>query len=378
MFGLKLFSIVLVFLLSLGQLQQFKLFDLSIYFSDPLIVSFVLWHLWQQGSKQKIIATLKKKYQTQKEIFIPFFLLVGLGWLLAISAPQWWLGPLHLGRLVMYGLFVYFYAGCAARAHTLYTSTALLLAGWGLLQYFLLPDLRFIAIAGYDDHFYRLASTLLDPNFAGLIFTMTLSFYLSRRALFWPTIILLLLALWLTYSRAAYLAFGLNQLYLIYRGTNRRNLILLLLVFTFSLWWLPTQSGGAGVDLTRQASILARFDKDLAILQDIRPEQVFIGQGLLVPHQTLGFPNNWLVLVYQNLGLVGSLILGLLGLKCASQLNRQQIALTLVFLCFSLFNHSLTQQTSILLYLGLMFTDETRLRSSADSHSALCRQREIE
>ncbi len=380
MFGLKLFSIALVFLLSLGQLQQVQLWGLSIYFSDLLIVGFVCFELARKAQRQKIISVLRKKYQSHKKILTAAFLLVSLGWLLALATPQWWLGPLHLLRLGVYGMFVYLYAGRGAAApRQLYTATALLLAAWGLLQYLFLPDLRFIALAGYDDHFYRLTSTLLDPNFAGLIFALALSVYLSHRQLHWPKIALLLIALWLTYSRAAYLAFGLSQLYLIYRGTHRRQLILLLLAFISSLWWLPTQSGGAGVDLTRQASIWARFDKDWAILSDMQPAQMLLGQGLLIPHPHWGFPNSWPVLLLQNVGLLGGALV-LLSIwrarrrakrgQCPEvrrRLNHQQLALTLIFLSFSLFNHSLTQQTSILLYLGLLFTSETPPQSSSQS-----------
>ena len=39
----------------------------------------------------------------------------------------------------------------------------------GILQYLLYPNLRNLSYLGWDPHYYRLFSTFLDPNFAGLL-----------------------------------------------------------------------------------------------------------------------------------------------------------------------------------------------------------------
>lgn len=44
----------------------------------------------------------------------------------------------------------------------------------GLIQFVLYPDLRNLTYLGWDPHFYRVFSTLLDPNFTGIIMVLTL------------------------------------------------------------------------------------------------------------------------------------------------------------------------------------------------------------
>src|SRR3989304_8999963 len=53
------------------------------------------------------------------------------------------------------------------RKYLLFFSSAI--AVFGLAQYILIPDTRFLAVLNWDDHYYRLLSTLLDPNFTGII-----------------------------------------------------------------------------------------------------------------------------------------------------------------------------------------------------------------
>src|SRR3990170_4029419 len=55
---------------------------------------------------------------------------------------------------------------------------ALLLSGlaltvFGLAQYLLVPDLTQLKWLGWDDHFYRLVGTLLDPGFTGVMIILT-------------------------------------------------------------------------------------------------------------------------------------------------------------------------------------------------------------
>src|SRR3989344_966575 len=82
----------------------------------------------------------------------------------------------------------------------------------GFAQYFLYPDLRNLSYLGWDPHYYRLFSTLLDPNFVGIILVLTL-FLGLRRLEAARTIkngllfVCALVALILTYSRGSYLAF---------------------------------------------------------------------------------------------------------------------------------------------------------------------------
>ncbi|MFH1535918.1 MAG: O-antigen ligase family protein [Patescibacteria group bacterium] len=77
------------------------------------------------------------------------------------------------------------------------------LAVLGLIQLVFLPDMRFLTAWGWDPHYFRAASTFLDPNFLGAFLVLTLLLVKNFRFLFAAIFITLLL----TFSRGAYLAF---------------------------------------------------------------------------------------------------------------------------------------------------------------------------
>ena len=71
---------------------------------------------------------------------------------------------------------------------------------FSLGQYLLLPDLRLYKNLGFDDHYYRLAGTLLDPNFTGAIFASLSIFFILKKDYFLSLIGLISISL--TFSRA--------------------------------------------------------------------------------------------------------------------------------------------------------------------------------
>src|SRR3989344_2544258 len=81
----------------------------------------------------------------------------------------------------------------------------------GLLQFIFIPDLGFLAPAGWDYHYFRTVSTFLDPNFLGAYLTLTmLLIYQScnfKNRFHFIIFIITYLALLTTFSRGAYLAF---------------------------------------------------------------------------------------------------------------------------------------------------------------------------
>ena len=85
----------------------------------------------------------------------------------------------------------------------------------GLMQFFLYPDLRNLMYLGWDPHYYRLFSTLLDPNFVGIILVLTLilgcGLWKKKQKNFFLMIGQLIgfVSLLLTYSRSSYVSFAM-------------------------------------------------------------------------------------------------------------------------------------------------------------------------
>lgn len=133
----------------------------------------------------------------------------------------------------------------------------------GYVQYVLYPELRNLSYLGWDPHLYRLFSTLLDPNFVGILIVVTvfLGFYLWKTSHYKvvPFLeILNLVALYLTYSRSSYAAFIAGVLaYIIYY--KKWNAILFIAVFIIALVYIP-KPGGKTLLLRRMDSTVSRIE----------------------------------------------------------------------------------------------------------------------
>lgn len=217
-----LFCLVLIGFIG-GEVLRFDNGEgVAITFFDISVILFVgltlLVHIFQ---KKKIIISLFQKYAL-------WFVGIGLVSLL-----------LHIPQLTYYQLLVSFLYAIRFIVYTigiawsvelldvkfkklipyLLLGASTLLSLLGFTQYLLYPALRNLYYAGWDEHLYRIFSTFLDPNFMGLfyIFGLILGIYMLLekwkrsstlvKAGFSLVTFLNLIALFLTYSRGAYLAF---------------------------------------------------------------------------------------------------------------------------------------------------------------------------
>ncbi len=136
----------------------------------------------------------------------------------------------------------------------------------GLLQYVFFPSLRPLEYLGWDPHYFRLFSTLLDPNFAGimLVLSIFLGIYLFTRFGHSKLIVcclgILLIALYLTYSRSSYLAFSAGFIFLAVRSVKwKARGVAAVLLFLLAVVLLPTP-GGKTLRLDRMASTISRLE----------------------------------------------------------------------------------------------------------------------
>lgn len=139
----------------------------------------------------------------------------------------------------------------------------ILLAVIGWLQYILYPDLRNLYYLGWDPHYKRIFSTFLDPNFLGLILTLTILMFLSDTKLL-PlkrTLILIFLGVTLafTYSRSSFLALLSALLFFSLSKKNMHIIGIGALLLLLSIILLP-RPGGEGVKLERVFSITERIE----------------------------------------------------------------------------------------------------------------------
>src|SRR3989344_4084149 len=111
-------------------------------------------------------------------------------------------GYLSLSFLIRLGVEDKQFSSSSILNALLLVAAIVALIGW--IQYFLNPDLRPMKVLGWDDHYFRVTSTLLDPGFAGIVLVMDLVIALQKRHL--PLMLGFFMTILFTYSRASYLA----------------------------------------------------------------------------------------------------------------------------------------------------------------------------
>lgn len=116
-----------------------------------------------------------------------------------------------------------------------------MLSLFGLMQYFLYPDLSNLLYLGWDPHYLRLFSTLFDPNFTGIILVLTFfhliflkseKFFRGKSLLFILLFIILSASIYLTRSRSTYLALfsGILILLLTFKKFEKKLVIILFMI----------------------------------------------------------------------------------------------------------------------------------------------------
>lgn len=262
-----LFSYLIVF--PFGQLFRIEILPPATLHLVDIIAGFFVffWLIW----------ILRRKYFNTPPLkmeFLSFLAIAGFSLILGTTKVVWQealVGFLYWLRFVAYILF-YFAIWDLARQSTqlrirLFNSLFVIgvfVSVFGLSQYLLFPDLRILLFSGWDEHYFRLVGTFLDPAFTGIlvVFFLILVFSRSGQGRIGESVwmcFLGIVALLLTYSRASYLAFAVVSpvLYIV-----RRSLKLALAVmgiFLAGLFLIP-RPGGEGVRLERTSTIFARFE----------------------------------------------------------------------------------------------------------------------
>lgn len=181
-------------------------------------------------------------------------------------------GGAYLGRWLVYTalLFVVGVAGEERFWLRILRLSGLGLAVIGFFQYAWYPDLRNLHYLGWDPHYFRLTATLFDPNFAGIVLSLSLCAWVyhwqkERQPDALAASIISAVALYLTYSRSGYVAAATGlAVYGVLSGSpaGKRQLAVPLAILTglgLLIVGLP-KPGGDTLLLTRMGSTLARLD----------------------------------------------------------------------------------------------------------------------
>ena len=329
--------LLLILSLALGQLGRLEIFPgIVIYVHDLLVILLLISYLPKT-----------KTFSTPLTRPILAFTLTAI---VSLLVAAWHFPPFQVltGSLYLLRWLAYASVYLVVRQLKLprsnlrfLTLTGLAVAITGLIQYFVIPDTRFLYDLGWDEHYYRLIGTFLDPNFTGIFLVLTL-------LLLWPSPLSLLpfAALLLTYSRSSYLAFVVVLIAALWRH-HIRLLFVSCILFLVILFLLP-RPGGEGVKLERLYSLTNRLDSMTTGLNIFQSAPVTgVGFNLLrfhqenpVSHSGAGIDNSFIFLLATT-GIPGFLAyLWLLKKQLETKLIAYRLSL-IAILVHSLLNNTL-------------------------------------
>ena len=266
----KYLIIALILSLGFGQLLRFELFSVPIYLHDVFVVL----------ALALLVPNFVMKYKVRNFVS-PIWLMLFL-FALAISSLRaltiYPLSSLLIPSLYMLRLLVYLLLFFVIRQSKVqlplkyFYISALVSLCIGLLQYFLMPDMRWAQYLGWDDHLSRLTLPHFDPTFTAVMFGLAL---LTIQLKSWYVTFLLSLSILLTYSRSVWLSLVVTAMLFI---KNKKVLLLSSILVLVSIYMLP-QKFGEGTNLLRTYSISSRFSTDIAYIQKYKWD-FLIGRGM--------------------------------------------------------------------------------------------------
>jgi len=288
-------SILLFISLLAGQIGRIQVTpDIALYVHDIVIACYVFFHIpriWKQR-RHVVFLSLNKPVSLFVIICIVSF---GMN-VYRYTQPDLLVGLLYLIRFFFYALLYVIIS--IDNKPVLYWIKWIFVLGvcyalFGLLQLVMYPDLRNLAYDGWDPHYVRLFSTLLDPNFMGII--LLLSFIvgvyvvttMKRKRWVLIGMTAILVAFLLTYSRSSYVA--AIGAFVTYIGiTKKWKLLIVLCVLILTIYFLPS-IGGESTFLFRQMTAFARITNWQEGMYNFY-ESPIIGYGFnmvrAIPHTT--------------------------------------------------------------------------------------------
>lgn len=224
----------------------------------------------------------KPEYFKYLEIFLIFLFFTWLGNINTFGLAYSMKGLLYILRFVGYSYFIiYVFNKFVTDEKINRVLNGLSIVGFyvaifGWIQYIAFPDLRALMFLGWDDHYYRLVGTFLDPTYTSIILALSaiLASYRKKHILAF----FLIFTLAFTYSRAGFISVVGGLLYFILRRVDQGKNILLILLFLLTVVIVPKDVGGEGVNLKRTFSVNKRIVNYAETLRIFRESPV-VGVG---------------------------------------------------------------------------------------------------
>lgn len=255
-----------------GQFARIELINslVNVYVHEFLMVLYISYSLFSFGLRPIRVLVKSKGV-------IVLFIIVIISYFVSFpefTAMQNAVAALYFGRVVLYivfGIYLFSYLRKGVKAkeflyRCIYTFSILLLVVTAV-QYVFFPNFWGITQFGWDPHLYRASAIYLDIFIAAAIYGLLAFFWYEKEQNILSGFFVLALAMSL--SRSAYIAFGISLIYLFITQRKWKELFISLLTFILLIVAMPKPFGEGG-NLLRTASIEGRmqdFSRGISLFQ---------------------------------------------------------------------------------------------------------------
>lgn len=365
-------AVVLLFTFPLGNLLRIPVGPAVLYPHDLVLLMWLTYAVM-------MTTHLKRLSQISLSSWLKVALIwTSIGLIGALIRTQSGIPFLYVLRLVIYilGSWSLTQALPQSRLKTGLVTLGLVYQVVAIGLYLHSPDMRFLWVYGWDDHYYRLIGTLFDPGFTGMLAILTLLVFwgLPHKSKTVKTAVslFLLTCIILTYSRASYLALIVGIICMVMQDKKdvTKQIVLGGIICLVFFWFAP-KPGGEGVEITRLTSITARLQTIQRSITSLTPTTTFLGTGLFsrfsqennpqMPATTAFFPDNIIILLLVQTGMPGLMLWGMCAVKYAQQLWKKrplQFSAGAALFVHAQFNNTILHPF-VLLYFLLILMDDT-------------------
>lgn len=383
-----LIAILVIF--PLGQFSTIPFLPASIhaYLHDFLIL--ILWMILLPI----LLKTMPKIWL--KPILVPgicFLIFAFISLLLNLKqlAPsQFIVSLLYLIRLISYsGIYIGLHIiGRNIDSRKLFRKmmviSAVVMAIAGIFQYYLYPDLRNLYYLGWDPHYLRLFSTVLDPGFAGLIFVLGLTALMfgniyDNKRVYLILSLSLAFSLMLTYSRSSFVALAGGISFFIWVKKKARYALIAALVFILCFLLIPRSNKSEGLNLDRMSTVISRLQNwqesfkfmqkspvygyGFNTLKFTRPQpQIQKFQNAEIPNHSEGGVENSYLFVLLTTGIIGLGIFLWFVWNCFQSGDSLIRATIIAIAIHALFNNSWFYPWTMIWFWFTLGTDSEKMR----------------
>jgi len=267
---LKFLIILILILLPLGQLEKLPINNpqVGLYAHDLVVLVVCLFLIKEIIKKKKIIFG---KFGKPIIIFLIIALISSAINSFNKTSAEIIIGFAYLARVIGFTGIYFAFLNLKIKTKPEFFKQLMIFSGlaaavFGLIQYFIMPDIRPLTANEWDPHYYRVVGTYIEPGFAGLIFIFSLTLLIDKiwgkikkqNLGYYLMVLISYAALCLTYSRSAYLSFTTAVALIAIVKKSFWFFIITMMFFILTISILP-RPGGEGVKLERKSTMLSRF-----------------------------------------------------------------------------------------------------------------------